>query len=168
MNWRRLGLSMAMAAGAASIVVGFSIGKTGGAAQNLPPGVEAVSPKQDAKVQRQTEIVADLGPGYDGVLVLNGVELPPDQYSFDLGQNLVIFPCRLVDTAAPSVTIPSTSLDPSAPPVRPQQPPCARATPGAELVKVPSGIVRATVVYWKILEGRAAGTRSFTWSFTTY
>lgn len=177
---------MAVAAGLAMIAFGFSSGETDDDAIAFPVGLENVSPRPSARVQRQTEIMADLEPGYDGVIVINGVEVPPDQFTFDLGQYLIIFPCRLTDAAnasvgndsasATSVAVTSTTsatnadgtvLQPSSV-VRAPQPPCVRATPGAELFTLETGTTTVTVVFWNLVQGRANSQHSYTWSFTTY
>jgi hypothetical protein len=187
LRWDRLGVSVAVAIGLAMIVFGFSYGRTDDGTIALPVGLENISPRPSARVQRQTEIVADLEPGYDGLIVINGIEVPPDQFSFDLGQYVIVFPCRLTDAAnasvgnnssATSVPVTTTSpveaggtggtvLQPSSV-VRAPQPPCVRATPGAELLKVEPGNVTVTVVFWNLVQGRANSQKSYTWSFTTY
>jgi hypothetical protein len=156
-----------IAVGLVAMWFGFASGVTTTGSTGLPSGVEAVSPVKGAQVQRQTEITADLAPGYDGTLIINGVEVPPDQLTFDLGQNLLIFPCRLT-ADSPTGRLTTASSLPGVDQARPPQPPCSRASPGAELLAVPKGNVTATVIYWKILAGRANSQHSFTWTFVTY
>jgi hypothetical protein len=159
-NRTRLLTSLGLALGVVIIVFSATKARTGADQQNLPEGVEAVRPERDAQVQRQTEIIVDLSPGYDGVLRLNGLEIPADQVSFDQGLNELIFPCR------PNLDIGTTdSGDANATSARPPQPRCVRNDPNAELVSVPKGPVVAAVEYWKISAGRAAGSRVFTWNF---
>jgi hypothetical protein len=169
--WRRLLLSLVLASGLGAIAYGFSIAETDdGTADELPPAIESISPRRRDQVQRQTDIIVDLAPGYDGTLVVNSTEIPPDQLSFDLGQFQLIFPCRLTDSdATPSAGPPATQIaSPSGSgQVRPPQPPCARNVEGAELVAMPKGAVTVTVVYWRIATGRQ-GADSYTWTFSTF
>ncbi len=55
-------------------------------------GLEAVEPVNTAEAQpRQISVVADLAPGYDGVLRIDSVEIPADQLELDQGLNKLIF-----------------------------------------------------------------------------
>jgi hypothetical protein len=164
--WRRLLLSILVTAGLGAIVFGFSIGVTGeDTTASLPVAIESLSPQRNAQVQRQSEIIVDLAPGYDGALVINGVAIPPDQLSFDLGLFQLVFPCRLADSSAAPAS-PTGTAAPNAPQVRTPQPPCSRNLEGAELISMPKGAVTATVEYWPIATGRE--THNFyTWTFST-
>jgi hypothetical protein len=93
-NWVRLGGAVAVALAFVMIIYGFSIAETGVPRQNLPQGLEAISPAAGATEQRQTEIVADFAPEYEGALVVNGVRIPPDQLRVDEGQSLIAFQAR--------------------------------------------------------------------------
>jgi hypothetical protein len=169
--WRRLLLSLVVAAGLGAIAFGFSIGVTDdGTTNNLPVAIESISPRRTDQVQRQSEIIVDLAPGYDGTLVVNGVEIPPDQLSFDLGLFQLVFPCRLSDSSSTPVAGPAVDqASPSSRPqqVRPPQPPCSRNVEGAELVAMPDGAVTVTVLYWLIATGRETAN-SYTWTFSTF
>jgi hypothetical protein len=55
-------------------------------------GLEAVQPVNTAEAQpRQISVVADLAPGYDGVLRIDDLEIPADQLELDEGLNKLIF-----------------------------------------------------------------------------
>lgn len=55
-------------------------------------GLEAVQPVNRAEAQaRQVAVVADLAPGYIGVLTLNDVVIPDNQLEPDDGNNRLIF-----------------------------------------------------------------------------
>ena len=55
-------------------------------------GLEAVQPVNTAEAQpRQISVVADLAAGYDGVLQIDGVTIPPAQLDLDQGLNKLIF-----------------------------------------------------------------------------
>lgn len=160
-NWYRVGISAGLALGGLLVIGGFAIGKTGGDEQNLPFAIEAVSPASGDQVERQTEIIADLAPGYDGLIVINGIEIPPDQYTVDSGLNQVIFPCRPSD-------IPSQALGAEANNATPGRPPCARGEDGTEEFEVPTGNVSVAVEYWPITRGRGDASKTFFWTFRTY
>ncbi len=161
-NRARLLTSLALALGVVIIVFSAAKAKTGGDQQNLPEGIEAVRPERDDQVQRQTEILVNLAPGYDGILRLNGAEIPADQVSYDEGQNELVFPCRpTLDTP------PAAGGDSGADTARPPQPRCIRDDPNAELVTIPRGNVVAVVEFWKISTGRQGGSRVYTWNFRT-
>ena len=53
----------------------------------LPPGVESVSPQAGALDLRQITLSADLAPGYQGFLTLDGAEIPQDDVQFVLALN---------------------------------------------------------------------------------
>lgn len=160
-NWYRVGISAGLAVGGAMIIGAFAIGKTGGDAQNLPLALEAISPGPGAQVERQTEIVADLAPGFDGLLVINGIEIPADQYTFDSGLNQVIFPCRPSD-------IPAAALGAEANNASEARPACSRGLEGAEEFEVPTGNVSVAVEYWPITRGRGEASKVYFWTFRTY
>jgi hypothetical protein len=159
-NRRRLLISLGLATGLVLMVLAFSLAETGGNSQNLPEGLESVAPASGAQVPRQTDIVADLAPGYDGVLFMQPRgEIPADQVSFDDGLNQLIFPCRPILNSNPQGSSGANVA-------RPPQPRCIRNDPNAELLQVPRGVVLVRVEYWKITEGRSA-SKQYSWSFTT-
>ena len=53
--------------------------------------VEHLLPLNGASVLRQAELGADLAPGYEGTLVVNGTEIPRDQLRLVPEQNQVYF-----------------------------------------------------------------------------
>jgi hypothetical protein len=56
-----------------------------------PDVVEQLLPRSGAEVIRQAELGIDLAPGYEGRLVLNGVEIPVDELRLVPEQNQVFF-----------------------------------------------------------------------------
>lgn len=75
---RRLLLSFLLALAAMGVVFAFTEG------EDEPPvrtvaGVESVFPAQGQLVLRQDRIIADLRTGFQGVLQIDGVEIPEDQ-----------------------------------------------------------------------------------------
>ncbi len=55
----------------------------------LPDAVEAVSPPEGDLELRQATLAADLAPGYQGYLTLDGVEIPQDDLQFVLALNTI-------------------------------------------------------------------------------
>lgn len=149
---RRLGLAALIGGGLVAVVVGFASGQDTHQVQGLPDGIEQVTPSPGAQIERQTEVIADLSPGFTGVLQIDRVEPPLDQLTVDDAQNLVIFPCRLA---------PGTTGGAGGPAVAPTK--CVRPDN-----PFPPGTHQVTVVYWKQSEGRDAGARYYSWTFKTY
>ena len=52
---------------------------------------ERLIPREGDEVIRQAELGIDLAPGYEGALVLNGVEIPDDELRVVAPQNQVFF-----------------------------------------------------------------------------
>lgn len=100
---RRLVLSVLLALGVGGLIYAFSEGKS-----EVPkvtvPGVERVSPTAGTFALRQDRIVADLQTGFDGVLQLDGVEIPDDQLQRTIELGIVSFqpgPEKEFETLAP-------------------------------------------------------------------
>ncbi len=53
--------------------------------------MEHLVPRNGAEVLRQSELGIDLAPGYEGTLVVNGVEMPTAQLRLVPEQNQVFF-----------------------------------------------------------------------------
>jgi hypothetical protein len=142
----RLVMSLLIGAALVLIVYGFASATTGDEAVRITDAaVEQVYPAPGAIVLRQSEIRADLAPGYRGVLIVDGQEIPTYDLVatdgtvssgatfdgvFDLAQNTVSF------TPKKGATIEALSPD--------------RHT--------------VTVVFWKLDQSRDQA-RSITWSF---
>jgi len=144
---RRLGVSLVIAAALALIVFGFASAQTGDQAVEITdPAIERVLPLPGALVLRQSQIGADLAPGYRGVIIIDGQEIPTQDAQapgvanndvsvnydavFDLAQNTVLF--------------------------LPRQ--------GATIEQFAPGDHQATVVYWKLDETRDQA-KTFSWTF---
>jgi hypothetical protein len=59
--------------------------------QSRPDVIERVIPEDGSTEPRQAEFGVDLAPGYDGTLVVNGVEIPRDELRLVAAQNEVFF-----------------------------------------------------------------------------
>ena len=147
----KLLISGGFALGFVLVIAGLLSATTGRSALGLPAEVEQISPGRGDSVLRQSEVMADLAPGYTGELVIDGQTLPV----VEVGTTLV----DPGQVASQDVEIPrSTRFDSGSNILRylPQEgAPIARFDPGPHEVKV---------VYWPIDEGRA-GALSYTWQF---
>jgi len=146
----KLAISLGVVVAIALFVVGFSMARTGDEATPLitDPAVERVIPQQGALVLRQSQVGIDLAPGYRGVLVIDGQELPTS--------DLVA-----VDPAAggtvPAVP-PGAQFDPA------QNTVVFTPREGALIEEFSPGPHTATAVFWKLDQSREQA-RSFTWHF---
>ncbi|HRW38660.1 MAG TPA: hypothetical protein P5254_13235 [Aquihabitans sp.] len=78
-----LGSTLALAAWGA----GFTV--SGGGDDHLDEAIIALFPRDGAQALRQTAIGADLQPGYDGRLQINGIDIPEDQMDGAIDPNSV-------------------------------------------------------------------------------
>ncbi|MEN9645095.1 MAG: hypothetical protein RL238_1764 [Actinomycetota bacterium] len=137
----------AMAYAAASAV-------TGRDALGLPDTIEQIDPVPAAvRVPSQTSVFVDLLPGYEGVLVVDGLELPTVNIE-DLqdvankpGQQITLPPTTIYEPGNATLT-----FDP---------------VEGAEIESFGQGEHIVKVIYWKTIEGRNSA-RSFTWTFNVF
>jgi hypothetical protein len=147
----KLLVSAGFALGFVLVIAGLLSATTGRSALGLPKEVEQISPGRGDSVLRQSEVMADLVPGYTGELVIDGQTLPV----VEVGTTLV----DPGQVASQDVEIPlSTRFDSGSNVLRylPQEgAPIERFDPGPHEVKV---------VYWPIDEGRDAAL-SYTWQF---
>lgn len=87
---RRVVVTGMLLAALAGFVFAFSLGDDG--TNTLPSdAVEHLIPPRGDQVLRQTEIGIDLAPGWTGVLMVNGVEIPEDQLRRVDAQNQFFF-----------------------------------------------------------------------------
>lgn len=153
--------SFGIALGLMLVIVGFRSSVTGDEQQNLPAAIESLNPVRGAtQVLRQTAVFVDLAEGYTGVLVIDGVELPT--VSLD---SLAIQP---IDGANASGSTVPPGGQVSLPAATIYEPGNATLTyeprDDAPVAGFDSGRHDATVVYWKLDEGRAKA-KSFSWDF---
>ena len=91
----RLFLVLAIGGALAAIVLGYRATQPDGAdpvaVSARPDVVERLIPRSGAEVIRQAELGIDLAPGYEGRLVVNGVEIPEDELRLVPEQNEVFF-----------------------------------------------------------------------------
>ena len=100
---RRVVISVLIAVGVGGLILAFSEGKS------EPPtvtvaGVESVSPQPNTLALRQDRVIADLQTGFDGVLQIDGIEIPDDQLQRTIELGIVSFapgPEKEFDELAP-------------------------------------------------------------------
>ncbi len=152
-NGELLAVSFAVAVGVMLIGIGVNASRTGPDALGLPDEIEAISPTpNDKQVLRQTEIVVDLAANHEAALILDGVELTVISLDDLSGPGGSAEPGQQVELPATAIWDPGNFVI------------SFRPTEGAEVEEYHVGEHTATVLYWKIEEGRAAA-RSFTWTF---
>lgn len=153
-QWPVLVASVAIAVCLVAMVWAAAYAVTGRDALNLPDAIEQIDPVPAAvRVPSQTSVFVDLLPGYEGVFVVDGLELETVNIE-DLqdvqnrpGQQITLPPTTIFEPGNATLT-----FDPSDDSTIPE------FTQGEHIVKV---------IYWKTLEGRGSA-RSFTWTFNVF
>jgi len=146
--------SFVIAAGIVLVIAGIRASVTGREQQQLPDAIEEVLPIRGAtQTPSQSEVFVDLLPGYDAVLILNGVELETISLD-DLGTGTSV-PKPGQQVAVPLAVIrePGNNTFSYTP------------VDGAPIEEFEVGINHAEVIFWKTSDGRSRA-RSYTWSFT--
>ena len=156
--YRRLDIKLLLASAAIAlgvVLIGFAVttAVTGNEAAHLPAAVEELTPVFDAmQVPQQATVIADLADGYEGRLIVDGVEIPTIRQD-EIG-NIDIKPGEQVTVPPGAVYEPGNAT--------------LSFTPGdgQAIDNFDEGRHTVTVIYWKILDGPGLA-RSYTWSFTT-
>jgi hypothetical protein len=76
---RRTVIAVAMAFGIGVAVWGAQSSSVGDQGNPLDEAIVSLAPRDGAQALRQTSVGAELAPGYDGRLTINGIEIPEDQ-----------------------------------------------------------------------------------------
>lgn len=141
-----------IAAGLVLIVWGVSSALTGTEGVDRPAEIENLSPVENAvQVLQQESVFVDLAPGYEGVLVVDGIEIAidrPDQVDDDLepGEQQLTDPTRTrYDPGSNTLTF--------------------RPAEGAPIESWTVGRHDVVVVYWLIEDGRGVDDQRYRWSF---
>ncbi len=88
----RLLIAVLVAGAAVALVAAVRATDTGdGDGEPTSDVVERLTPEAGDEVLRQVELGVDLAPGYDGTLLVNGVEIPADEQRRVPEQNQVFF-----------------------------------------------------------------------------
>ena len=135
------------------VAIGFalSLAVTGDEGAGLPGQIERVEPVSGAtQTPAQTSVLVDLAAGYEGVLVIDGLELETVNLS-DLrdettpGQQVTLPPTTVYEPGNATLT-----FDPS---------------PNSTITTFTQGRHVVQVIYWETVEGRGSA-RSYSWSLT--
>lgn len=137
------------------MAIGFalSLAVTGNEGAHLPKYIERIEPVAGAtQTPAQASVLVDLVAGYEGVLVIDGLELE----TINLGE------LRDETTPGQQVTLPPTavyepgnatlSFDPS---------------PDSLISSFSQGMHTVQVIFWETVEGRGSA-RSYSWSFEVF
>lgn len=152
-QWPLLFASLAIAVCVVAIFYALDVAVTGTEGQKLPEAIESIDPVRSAvQVPSQTSIVVDLVAGYEGVLVIDGLEL----------QTVRLDELQDITKPGQQVTLPATTIyepgnatltfTPS------DNAPVKEFTQGQHVVKV---------IYWRTVDGRASA-RSYSWTFEVF
>ena len=144
-------VSAVIAVGLVLVARGFLVSVTGEERSDLPATIESVAPVPDAEqALAQTNVFADLAPGYTGVLVIDGVEIETVDLSevqanpVEPGEQVSIPPVTVFEPGNSTLTYTPSSNGP--------------------VPRFDPGVHRVEVIHWRVDEGRQRA-RSFTWQF---
>ncbi len=152
-NFQLLAASLVIALCLVAIGFALSLAVTGNEGANLPDNIERIEPVAGAsQTPAQVSVIVDLVAGYEGVLVIDGLELE----TINLGE------LRDQTTPGQQVTLPPTTV---------YEPGNATLTfdPSAEsaISSFSQGVHQVQVVYWETVEGRGSA-RSYSWTFEVF
>ncbi|NBY12360.1 MAG: hypothetical protein EBQ75_05400 [Actinobacteria bacterium] len=68
--------SMGISFGLVLFIMGARVGLTGKDASNLPDAIEGISPGDNERVLRQSQVIVDFVDGYEATLYIDGIEMP--------------------------------------------------------------------------------------------
>lgn len=145
--------SFGIAVGLVFVVLGLRAATTGRDALNLPDEIETMSPANNEKVLRQSEIRIDFIDGYEGVLVVDGIEIPTTRLDELQVNGRQPKPGEQIDLPPTAVYDPGNfTLS-----FLPQD--------GAPIEELAQGEHRARVFFWKNIESRDKA-KSYSWVFS--
>jgi hypothetical protein len=145
--------SVGIAFGIVLVVTGLNVAVTGRDALNLPEQIEKLSPANNEKVLRQSEIMIDFVAGFEAVLIIDGLEIPTTRLD-ELSEN------GKQPKPGEQVEIPPTAIyDPGNYTLSylPQE--------GGPITELKQGDHQATVLFWKAPNTREKAT-SYSWKFS--
>lgn len=147
MLFASLGIAVCLVA----IGLAVSTAVTGDERQGLPDAIEKIDPVRGApQVPSQTQVFVDLEVGYEGVLVVDGLELTTvnlEDLKAQPGRELLLPPTTIYERGNATLT-----FNPS---------------PESEVSEFSQGEHLIKVIYWKATEGRSRA-RSYSWTFTVF
>ena len=143
--------SFVIAAGLVLIVWGLTTARTGDDGVDRPEEIENLRPVENAvQALQQERIIVDFDFGYEAELIVDGIALETTNIGeFDFDQ---------VEPGQQVVQPPTAIFDPGNSRIEFQP------SDDAQITSFSPGRHRATVIYWRIDEGRESA-RSYSWSF---
>ncbi len=137
------------------VAIGWALSRavTGNECEHLPKNIESVKPGScDTQTPAQAPVVVDLVAGYEGVLVIDGLEL----------QTINLSDLRDETTPGQQVTLPPTTV---------YEPGNATLTfapsPDSSISSFSQGHHIVQVIYWETVEGRGSAS-SYSWTFEIF
>ena len=149
-----LAASLVIASGLVLIIYGFTSAVTGNDGIDRPEAIESVQPVENAiQVLQQDQIIVDLQAGFEGRLVVDGIELPTTVIGqSDVDPNEQPAPGQQIDLPTTAVFDPGNAVL-SFQPVE-----------GALSESFTEGEHEVTVFFWAIEDGPQQA-RAYTWTF---
>ena len=149
----RTGISISLALGAVMIIFGFSAAQTGDEALNLPSAIEHLSPGNNDRVLRQSEIVVDFIDGFTGTLTIDGIEIETSRLDELTSSGHAPKPGEQVELPPNAIFDPGNYTLKFLP------------TDGAVIDEFTQGTHQAQVRYWLMVDGETKA-RTYSWQFT--
>jgi hypothetical protein len=146
--------SIGMALGLTIIIFGFRTGLTGREASNLPDAIEGISPADDARVLRQSQVIVDFVDGYIARLIIDDIELPTTRLDELVTTGTQPPPGAQVDLPPTAIFDPGNYTISFLP------------QPGAPIEQFSQGEHTAKVIYWPIDQDESRA-RTYSWTFIT-
>ena len=146
-------VSSGVAIGLILIVMGLQSATTGREAKNIPAAIEEMSPGPGDQVVQQAQISVDFIDGYEASLVIDGIALETtrlDELSAE--GNAKLEPGAQVEIPPTAIFDPGNYIISFTP------------QDGAPIEVFTQGTHKATVIYWKMTDGREKA-RSYSWEF---
>jgi hypothetical protein len=146
--------SLVIASGIMLIVFGVFSAQTGDDGIDRPEAIESVQPVENAiQVLQQDQIIVDLQAGYEGRLVVDGVELPTTIIGqSDVDPSAQVEPGQQIDLPTTAVFDPGNAVLSFQP------------VDGALIETFTQGEHEVTVFFWRIDEGPDQA-RAYSWTF---
>lgn len=145
--------SIGIGLGLTLMIFGFNTGLTGREASNIPEEIEGISPGDNERVLRQSQVIVDFVEGFNAKLFIDGVELPTTRLD-EIAGGRQIQPGAQIDLP------PTAIFDPGNYTISflPQK--------GAPIEEFEQGEHIGRVVFWPIDEDESKA-RSYVWTFIT-
>ena len=145
--------SIGIGLGLTLMILGFNTGLTGREASNIPEEIEGISPGDNERVLRQSQVIVDFVEGFNAKLFIDGVELPTTRLD-EIAGGRQIQPGAQIDLP------PTAIFDPGNYTISflPQE--------GAPIEEFEQGEHIGRVVFWPIDQDESKA-RSYVWTFIT-